>query len=58
MDTADPNKFADDIIGIAKLCTTYGVKDIIVLSVLPKHIVINKNNKITKQPVENKVSTK
>ena len=36
MDTADPNKLADDIIDIAKLCTSYGVKDIIVLSVLPK----------------------
>ena len=36
MDTADPNKLADDIIDIAKICTSYGVKDIIVLSVLPK----------------------
>ena len=28
MDTADPNKLPDDIIDIAKLCTSYDVKDI------------------------------
>ena len=36
MDTADLNKIADDIIDIANLCASYGVKDIIVSSVLPK----------------------
>ena len=30
MDTADLNKIADDIIDIANLCASYGVKDIIV----------------------------
>ena len=33
MDTADPNKLADDIIDIANLCASYGV--ILVSSVLP-----------------------
>ena len=32
MDTIDPNKLADDIIDIAKLCAGFGVKDIIVIS--------------------------
>ena len=36
MGTADPNKLADDIIDITKLCASYVVKDIIVSSVLPK----------------------
>ena len=36
MDTADSNKLADDIIDFAKLCASYGNKDIIVSSVLPK----------------------
>ena len=33
--TADPNKLADDIIDIGKLCASCVVKDIIVSSVLP-----------------------
>ena len=36
-DTADPNKLADDIIDISRLCARYGVKDIIVSSVLAKY---------------------
>ena len=36
MDTDDPNKRADRIIDIAKLCANYGVKDVIASSVLPK----------------------
>ena len=39
MDTADPNKLADDIIDIANLCASYGVNDILVSSVLPYHII-------------------
>ena len=35
LDPPDPNKLVNDIIDIAKLCTRFGVKDI-VLSVLPK----------------------
>ena len=35
MDTADPNKLADDIIDIANLCASHGVNDILVSSVLP-----------------------
>ena len=37
MDTADPNKLADDITDISRLCARYGVKDIIVSSVLAKY---------------------
>ena len=47
INTADPNKLADDITDIAKLCTSYGVKDITVSSVLPQYF-INKINKRTK----------
>ena len=36
MDTNDPNKPADDIIDIAKLCASYRIKDIVVSSVLLK----------------------
>ena len=35
-DTVNPNQLANDINNIAKLCAGYGVKDIIVSSVLPK----------------------
>ena len=35
MDTADPNKLADDITDIANLSASDGVKNILVSSVLP-----------------------
>ena len=35
MDTADPNKLADDITDIANLCASDGVKDFLLSSVLP-----------------------
>ena len=58
MDTADPNKLADDIIDIAKLFASYGVKDVIVSSVLIKRNISLTRIIRTKGPVENKMSTK
>ena len=58
MDIADPNKLADEIIDIAKLFASYGVKAVIVSSVLIKCNISLTRIIRTKGPVENKVSTK